>query len=155
MEISARDIMTSNPITVSPDTEIAEASRLLLEHRFNGLPVIEKNGTLIGILCQSDLVMQHKRFEIPSFFFLFDGFIPLEFPHKVQERIEKMSALNVGQAMTPSPTVITPDTRLDAIAALMVDGKFHTLPVVEGGKLVGIVGKEDVLRTMLANKLKP
>lgn len=148
MTITARDIMTANPMTVTPETSIADASKLLLEHRFNGLPVVNADGVLQGILCQSDLVMQHKRLEIPSFFFLFDGYIPLQFPQKLEEKIEKMSAVNVGQAMTAHPKTITPETPLEEIATLMVTGS-DSLPVVEHGKLVGIVGKEDVLRTMV------
>lgn len=149
MHIRARDIMTPSPVTVNPETSIAEASKLLVEHRFNGLPVVDQDGLLRGILCQSDLVMQHKRFEIPSFFFLFDGYIPLSLPQRMEEQIARMAAVNVGQAMTVNPRTITPDTALEEIASLMVDGKFHTLPVVENGKLVGVVGKEDVLRTLL------
>lgn len=151
MSLTARHIMTPDPVTVSPKTLIVEASRIMLERRFNGLPVVNDNGELLGIVCQSDLVNQHKKFRIPSFFFLLDGFIPLQSPRKMEEDIERMAAAEVGQIMTHKPYTITPDTTLDEIAVLMVDKKYHTLPVVEGGKLVGIVGKEDMLRTMAEN----
>ncbi len=51
--------------------------------------------------------------------------------------------------MTPEPVAVQPDTQIETVAALMVDSNFHTLPVVEGSRLVGIIGKEDVLRTLL------
>lgn len=149
MTLTARDIMTANPITVTPETSISEASRLLLERRFNGLPVVDASGGLRGVITQSDLVAQQKRFQLPSFFSLLDGFIPLKSPAKVEEEIERMAAANVGQAMTATPRVVSPETSLEDIAAMMVDEKCHTLPVVDGGKLVGVVGKEDVLRTMI------
>lgn len=149
MPLTARDIMTSTPVTVSPETSVTEASRILLDNRFNGLPVVDAAGTLLGIICQSDLVMQHKKFHVPSFFFLLDGFIPLQSPKKMEEQLERMSAATVGQAMTAHPRAIAPDTPLEQIADLMVDDKYHTLPVVENGKLVGVVGKEDVLRTLV------
>ncbi len=152
MSITARDIMTTNPVTVTPETSISDASKLLLEHRFNGLPVVDNSGMITGVLTQSDLVSLQKRFQLPSFFSLFDGFIPLKSPAKVEEEIEKMVAANVGQAMTPNPRVITPDTSLEDIAALMVDNKCQTLPVLDDGKLVGVVGKEDVLRTMIKER---
>ena len=148
--LTARDIMTPNPITVSPRTPIVEASKILLEKRFNGLPVVSNEGVLLGILCQSDLVTQQKKFRIPSFFFLLDGFIPLQSPRSVEEDIKRMAAAEVGQIMTHDPHTISPDTPLDEVATLMVDKKFHTLPVVEDGKLVGVVGKEDMLRTLVS-----
>ena len=149
MSITARDIMTPNPVTVTPETSISEASRLLLEHRFNGLPVVDASGALKGVLTQSDLVKQQKRFQLPSFFSLLDGFIPLQSPSRMEEEIAKMSAANVGQAMTSSPRIVTPETPLEDIASFMVDDKCHTLPVIENDKLVGVVGKEDVLKTMI------
>ena len=51
--------------------------------------------------------------------------------------------------MTPEPVAVQPDTQIETVAALMVDSNFHTLPVVERSRLVGIIGKEDVLRTLL------
>jgi CBS domain-containing protein len=53
--------------------------------------------------------------------------------------------------MTPEPVSVHPDTGIETVAALMVDNNFHTLPVVENSRLVGIIGKEDVLRTLLPN----
>ena len=149
MPLTARDIMTPDPVTVTPETPIADASRILLERRFNGLPVVDDEGHLLGILCQSDLVMQQKKFSVPSFFFLLDGYIPLQSPRKFEEQLARMAAAQVGQLMSRHTRAITPDTPLDEIAALMVDDKFHTLPVLEQGKVVGVVGKEDVLRTMV------
>lgn len=149
MPLTARDIMTPDPVTVTPDTPIAQASKIMLEQRFNGLPVVDELGHLLGIICQSDLVMQQKKFSIPSFFFLLDGYIPLQSPKKFEEQLQRMAAAKVGELMTRNPRGITPDTPLDEIAALMVDDKYHTLPVLEGGKLIGVVGKEDILRTMV------
>jgi len=63
--------------------------------------------------------------------------------------VKKISAVTVSQAMTPNPVTVRPDTVIEVVAALMVDSNYHTIPVVEGGKLVGIVGKEDVLRTLV------
>ena len=148
MPLTAKDIMTLNPISVSPEMTIAEASKIMLDRRFNGLPVVDAEGAVKGIICQSDLVMQHKQFAVPSFFFLLDGYIPLQWPGKFEEQVQRMSAATVGEAMTPNPRTVTPDTPVEDIASLMVDEKYHTLPVVENGRLAGIVGKEDILRTM-------
>ena len=64
--ITAKDIMTTDVITISPETEIAQAAQLLLKNRINGVPVVNDAGELVGILCQSDLIIQQKHIPIPS-----------------------------------------------------------------------------------------
>lgn len=149
--LQAHDLMTAEVITVTPETEITEAVRLMLEHRFNGLPVVDANNLLIGIICQSDLITQQKKLQLPSLFTLLDGIFPLSAGESMEKEMKKITAATVADAMTPEPTSIAPDAPLDEIATLMVDGKFHTLPVVKDGVLVGIIGKEDILRTLLSS----
>lgn len=146
---TAQDIMTRDPITTSPETSIADAVKILLENKFNGMPVVDTDGKLLGIICQSDLVAQQQRLELPSVFTLLDGFIPLPGWKKAERAFEKMSALSVGDAMTKDPVIISPDTGIDEVASLMVKAKFYSLPVVQDGVVVGIVGKEDILRTLV------
>jgi len=147
--LKVKDIMTRKLITVSPETEITQAAKLMLENRLNGLPVVDEAGRLVGILCQSDLISQQKTMPMPSLFTFLDGYIPLASKKQIEKQARKIAAITVAQAMTPEPVVVAPETGIQAVAALMVDKNFHTLPVVENGKLVGIVGKEDVLRTLL------
>ncbi|MGE0085720.1 MAG: CBS domain-containing protein [Desulfococcaceae bacterium] len=148
--LSVKDIMTKDVITVSPETEISKATHILLEKRINGLPVVDEAGNLKGILCQSDLIAQQKKLPLPSFFTFLDGFIPLTSMKQLEKQVQKVAATTVAHAMTRDPVTVTPETGLSGVAALMVDRNFHTLPVVKDGKLVGIIGKEDVLRTLLS-----
>jgi CBS-domain-containing membrane protein len=147
--ITAKDIMTQEVISISPETEIAQAAKLLLTNRINGVPVINDAGKLVGILCQSDLIIQQKNIPIPSLFTLLDGFIPLTSSKKLDKEVEKIAATKVADAMTPAPVTVNSDTGIEEIAALMVEKNYHTLPVVDADKLVGIVGKVDVLRTLI------
>ena len=147
--LKGKDIMTKDVITVSPDTEILVATKILLEKHINGVPVLDDAGNLVGILCQSDLIVQQKKIPTPSLFTLLDGFIPLTSQKKIEKEVQKIAATTVAQAMTPNPVVVPPDTTIEAVAALMVDSSYHTLPVVDEGKLIGIIGKEDVLRTLM------
>ena len=149
-----KDIMTREVKTVSPETEITKAAKLLLSERINGVPVINKTGELVGILCQSDLIAQQKSIPIPSLFTLLDGYIPLNLLNRLDREVEKIVAIKVANAMTPDPITINSDTDIEKVAALMVGKNYHTLPVVDDGKLVGIVGKEDVLRTLLVETEK-
>ncbi len=149
--ITARDIMSTDLITADPDMEITKATRLLLDNRINGLPVVNDAGKLVGILCQSDIISQQKKLPIPSIFSLLDGFIPITSIKRIEKEAQKIAATTVSHAMTPNPVSIKPDTGIQAVAALMVDSNFHTLPVVDDGRLVGIIGKEDVLKTLLTS----
>ena len=148
--LKAKDIMTREIITISPETEIAQAAKLLLVNRINGVPVIDDAGELVGILCQSDLIIQQKNIPIPSLFTLLDGFIPLTSSKKLDKEVAKIAATKTEDAMTANPVTVNPDTGIEEVAALMVEKSYHTLPVVETDKLVGIVGKEDVLRTLIS-----
>ena len=147
--IKVKDIMTTNVITVTPQTEIVQATKLLLENHINGVPVTDETGKLVGILCQSDLIAQQKKLPVPSFFTLLDGLVPLTSMKYLESQVRKIAAITVAQAMTPNPVVVQPDSSIEEVAALMVDNNFHTIPVVHKGELVGIVGKEDILRTLM------
>lgn len=148
--LKAKDIMTREVITISPDTEIAQVAKLLLTKRINGVPVVNDTGELVGILCQSDLIIQQKNIPIPSLFTLLDGYIPLTSSKKLDREVDKIMATKAADAMTANPVTVNPDTGIEEIAALMVEKNYHTLPVVDAGKLVGIVGKEDVLKTLIS-----
>jgi len=141
--------MTTELITVGADMEITEAAKVLINNRINGAPVVDDEGALVGIICQSDLIAQQKRLPIPNLFTFLDGVIQLSSQKQFEKQVRKIAALKVSEAMTPKPVTVKPDTGIETVAALMVDSNFHTLPVVEDGRLVGIIGKEDVLRTLL------
>jgi CBS domain-containing protein len=147
--LKVKDIITRKIITVSPETEVVNAAKILLEKGINGLPVIDASGKLVGVLTQSDLVAQQKSIPIPTVFTLLESYIPLTLIHRIDKEVEKIAALKVEQAMTPNPVTVSLETDIADVAKLMVDKKFHTLPVMEGDKVVGIVGKEDVLKTLL------
>ena len=152
--LKVKDIMTWDVKTVSPETEITQAAKLLLSERINGVPVINKAGELVGILCQSDLIAQQKSIPIPSLFTLLDGYIPLTLLTRLDKEVEKIAATTVKNAMTPDPITVDSDTDIEKVAFLMVEKNYHTLPVVDSGRLVGIVGKEDVLRILLSESEK-
>ncbi|WP_272699895.1 CBS domain-containing protein [Desulfovibrio sp. Fe33] len=148
--LTAKDIMTTECITFTPETDITVAARTLLEKKINGAPVMEGD-EVVGVLCQSDLVAQQKKVTLPSFFTLLDGVFPLSSHDELEREMTKVAALKVGDAMTPAPTFVHPDTSIEDVATMMANEKLYTLPVVENGKLKGVVGKEDVLKTLLTD----
>ncbi|WP_319521249.1 CBS domain-containing protein [uncultured Desulfosarcina sp.] len=144
-----KEIMTAKPITVTGNMEIVEAAKLLLENRINGVPVVDDDGKLVGILCQSDIIAQQKKLPVPSLFSFLDGYINLSSMKGIEKEVRKIAATAVFDAMTPDPVSVSPDSTIETVAALMVDHNFHTLPVVQDERLVGVVGKEDILKTLL------
>ncbi len=146
--LKAKDIMTTKCITLTPETDIATAVKTLLDNKINGAPVVE-DGKVVGVLCQTDLIVQQKKVTLPSFFTLLDGVFPISSHEDLKREMTKISALKVGDAMTPAPTFITSETSMEDIATMMVNGKLYTLPVIDDDKLVGVVGKEDVLKTLV------
>jgi CBS domain-containing protein len=153
--LTVRDIMTTQVITLMPDMDVITAAKVLLDNRINGAPVVDRLGRLVGILCQSDLIAQQKNLPVPSLFTLLDSIIQLRTTQQMDKQIRKIAAIRVSDAMTADPVTVRPDTEIETVAALMVDKKFHTLPVVEESRLVGIVGKEDLLRTLLPRPESP
>jgi CBS domain-containing protein len=146
---TAQNIMSSEVLTVSPETQVAEAARIMLEEGVNGLPVVDSEGRLAGIICQSDLVVQQKRFPVPSFFTILDTLIPVRSPRDLEDEVQKIAAVTVAEAMTPKVETVAPDDPVSRVAELMVEKGYHTLPVVREGRLVGVIGKADVLRLLL------
>ena len=151
--LKAKDIMTRDIVTVTPDTEIVDAARLLLERRLNGVPVME-GGNLVGIICQSDLIAEQKKLPIPSFFTILDTLVPLSSPGRAEREVQKITAIKVSDAMTLDPITVGPETGIDEIASLMVSKNIHTIPVMLEDKLIGVVGKEDILRTLVPSTQK-
>jgi len=150
--IRARDIMTKEVITVSPETDIAQATRLLLENHINGVPVVNADGELVGMLCQSDLIVQQKRIPLPSIFTFLDGVFSFSSTKSLEKEMQKIAATTVTDAMSTDPVFVGPDATIEEVASLMAEKHFHTIPVVENGKLAGIIGKEDVLKTLVGGK---
>ena len=148
--IKVKDIMTTDLITLTLNMDIVTAGNILLENKINGAPVIDESGGLVGILCQSDLIAQQKKLPIPTVFTLLDSVIQLTSKKQIEKQVRKITALTVSEAMTPNPVTVNPDSMLETVAALMVESNFHTLPVIDDGRLVGIVGKEDILRNLLS-----
>lgn len=147
--LKAKDVMTRDVISVTPETDVTEVARILIDKHFNGLPVLDAEGRLVGIICQSDLIAEQKKLPIPSVFTILDAFIPIYPPRKTDKEVQKIAAIKTSQAMTKNLVTVGPETGLDEIASIMVGKSIHTIPVVEGEKLVGIIGKRDILKTLL------
>jgi CBS domain-containing protein len=141
----AKDIMTRDVITVKPDTTIEELARILMKYQINGTPVVNDNGNLKGIVTENDLISKNSRLHIPTILRLFDAFIPLG-TSRLEVEIKKMAASTVGEICTRDVITIDDETPVEDIATIMTEKKIHLLPVLKEGKLVGIIGKKDIIK---------
>ena len=146
--LHAKDIMTRKVITVQGDLPVQDLARILYENKISGVPVVNGSGQVMGVVTESDLIDQNKRIHIPTVVAILDAYIPIENPLKTEKELKKMAATTVAHICSRQLVTVTPDTPLDAIATLMAEQKVHTLPVMEGNRLVGIIGKSDIIRTL-------
>ncbi len=144
--LTARDIMTREVVSIRPEASVEELAKLLEEHRISGVPVLDKTGGLVGVVTQSDLVQRSRDLELPPALNILDFHLFLEMPSHFKKRLEKLLGNKVRDVMTADPVSIAPDTPVNEIAGLMTAQGVHTLPVLAEGKLVGIVGKLDLIR---------
>ena len=117
---TAEDIMKKEVISVTPETDITRAVEILLNNHINGIPVVDGDGVLKGILCQSDLIFQQKNISLPPILTFLDSIIPLSSSKKLEHEMEKMAAVTVAHAMVANPVTVTPANPVSDIAALKV-----------------------------------
>ncbi len=147
--LKAKDIMTKNVFTVKPDTTIENLARTLMDHKISGAPVVDDDGSIIGIVTENDLISQNKRLHIPTVIRLFDAFVVLDTPGKAEKEIRKMAATTVNDICTKKVITVTEETPIEEIATIMAEKKIHLIPVVEGNKIRGIIGKIDLIKGVI------
>jgi predicted transcriptional regulator len=150
--LTAKELMTPNVITVRKDTTVRELARLFTEHNISGAPVVDDEGKVIGVVTESDLIFQNKKVHLPTVVAILDAFIYLESPEKTEKELKKIAGSTVGDIYAPSVITVQQDTPLDEVATLMAEKKIHTLPVMDGNTLVGVIGKSDIIRMIAQGK---
>lgn len=143
------DVMTRDVITVTPETLLRELATILSEKHINGVPVVDDKGKVLGVVSESDLVNQNKPLHIPTVFVILDSVIPMENPWRLQKEFKRLAATTVGDIYSKPAVSVEPDTDLSEVARIMSERRLYTLPVIEGGKLVGVVGKADIIRSLM------
>lgn len=147
---TARDIMTTDPVAVGRDLSVTDAARLMVERRIGALPVLDGE-KLVGIVTEGDLIMRDVKVEFPTYLHLLDGFIM--YPPataRFETELKKAVGATVDDVMTPDPVTVQADTPVADVATLMVDRDVSRVPVLDGERLVGIVSKSDIVRSLIA-----
>jgi CBS domain-containing protein len=143
------DIMTSNVITVQRETTVRELAEIFETRHFGSLPVVDAAGNLTGIVTASDLIEQGRSLHIPTVISLFDWVIPLGGERSLERDLQKITAQTVGEICSTEVVTVSPSDLVSTAADIMSSRKLHSLPVVADGKLVGIVSRIDIIRTLI------
>lgn len=143
------DIMTRDVVIIGPQTTVSEIARLMSENDISGLPVIGDDGKILGIVTELDMIVRNTHFKMPTFFTILDSIIYLETPHHFQERLEHVLGTTAEEIMTEEVITIAPDATIETLSDLMVDKRISPVLVVEANRLVGIVGRSDIIRQMV------
>ncbi len=152
MPKTVADIMTRDPITVRPETSLTEVIQTIAEHRISGLPVVDANHHLVGVISETDLMWRETNVTPPPYIMLLDSVIYLENPGRYEHDLHKALGQTVGEVMSENPITITPDKLLSEAAKLMHDRGVHRLPVLDNsGQIVGILTRGDIVREMAAS----
>jgi CBS domain-containing protein len=149
---SVREYMDDDPATVKLDTTAEDVAKLLGEHELHGVPVVNDAGRCLGIVTENDLVMADEEgdLHIPHYIELFGGLVFLESVRGFEKRLKKAMAATAKDMMTADPTTIGPDADVHDAARLISSSGHNRLPVVEHGRLVGVITRADVLRALTA-----
>lgn len=152
------DIMTKNPVVVHPDTPLFEAAGVIAEHHFDGVPVVDGDGVLAGILTEYDLVSKGSMVHLPTLQIVLQNLTAFRRDRsQFQKEVREVSALKVRDVMNADPLTL-PDTAHfeDVETAFREHHRVNPIPVINSmRKVVGVISRFDLLKPlhMLHGKL--
>ena len=139
IRLSVEDVMTSDVVTVSLDTPFKQVGELMAEHRISAVPVVDADGAVVGVVSEADLMLKSEAPEGE----------PGGWGRESRERRAKTQAQTAERLMSAPAITVEPGSPLAAAARLMRKQGVKRLPVVDGGRLVGILSRADVLKSYL------
>lgn len=145
------DIMDSDPVSVSPDADVRTVISILQDHDLPGVPVVDEDNRVKGIITESDLVISDEEadFHLPHYVNIMGGIVFLESTKHFEERAKKAFAATAAEMMTADPITVGPDEPAEHAARLISEKHHNRLPVVDDeGRLVGVVTRVDVLSAL-------
>jgi CBS domain-containing protein len=150
MALTVADIMDADPVTVGPDDDVETVVHVMRRHELPGVPVVNAGGRCVGIVTEADLVIADEEgdLHLPHYIELFGGVVFLEPLHRFDARLRKALGSSVRDIMTEDPITIAPDAGVHDAGRIIVGRAHDRLPVVEHGRLVGVVTRVDVLEAL-------
>jgi CBS domain-containing protein len=147
--VRVEDFMTRQVVTITPDATFLAAAQLMLEHRVGGLPVVDASGRMIGVFSESDLLREEAKGDDCS-----PWLQMMIAPDGRSAEPLRLDTRKVGDAMTREPITIASDASIDQACRMLHERRLRRLPVVEGGKLIGVISRADLVRAVAASAEK-
>ncbi len=141
-----KDIMTKEVITVTENDTVKKCANLLITHNLSGLPVIDENDKVVGMVTEGDLIRRASRIKGPAALEVLGGIFYLETPKKFMDDLVKTMGNLAKDVMSKDVITVGPDKVIEDAATLLVQNKIKRLPVEDSeGKLIGIVSRKDIM----------
>jgi CBS domain-containing protein len=144
--------MTRQVVSIRPDACVLDAAQLMLQHKVSGLPVVDEHGNLVGIVTERDLLRRDEtdtRSKRPEWVEFLIG------PERMAHEYRECQGRKVAEVMTPNPATIGPNASLETAVRLMEEHAIKRLPVMQAGKVIGIIARPDLVRALAHGALKP
>lgn len=152
--MNVADIMTREVISVRADMRVGQIARVFREHQLSGLPVVDQDGQLVGIVTELDMVKRHARPQMPAFLPLLGAYLPVG-TKEYKESLRRITGVTAEDIMTTPVNTISPDASVEDAATVMVSNRSNPLPVVdEDGRMIGIISRTDILAVIEDLELK-
>lgn len=148
--MKAKDIMEKEVVTVKQYATIKEIVRVLIDNKISGVPVVDDDGRLLGIVSEGDILHKEANPRLPNFINILGAIIYYNGVERYNEDFKKLMARQASEIMTDKVVVISEDVEIDEVAGLMIKHGIKRIPVVEGGKIVGIISRTDIIKTLLS-----
>lgn len=150
-DIPVRDVMTTDVVTFHVDDDVRTAMQTLVDRGVDGGPVVDDDGSVVGVLTTGDLIVRQSRLHFPSVIVFLGASFEIGRRRDFDDDLEKVLGSSVREVMNEPAITCRSDTTLEEAATLMHDHRVARLPVVDDGRLVGIVSRVDLLRGALAS----
>ncbi len=147
--VKAKDVMTSDVIAVKKDTRIEEIAKIFLQKRIGGVPVIDEENKVVGIVSETDIMQKEKHIHVPSFITILQGVVFLENVKELEKDIKKIAAYKASEIMSEEVLRVYEEDNLEDVANLMIQKSINRVPVVDHENVLkGIICRYDIIKAM-------
>ena len=145
-----RDVMTTDVLTFRPEDTVQTAAEAMAARHIGGAPVADGEGRVVGLLSDDDLIVQDARIHFPTVISVLGAYLELPSSFdRFDKEVRKAVGATVGDVMTANPPTCGEGDTVEQVATVLHDQQLSRLPVVREGKLVGIISRGDILRSII------
>ena len=149
-EMPIRDVMTTDVLTFAAEDNVQEAMQKLVDRNIDAGPVVDADLSVVGMLSTGDLIVEEARVHFPTVVNFLGVNVTVPFEHKnLDETMAKALGASVGEVMSPDPITVDADASVEDAATVMHDADVSRLPVLEDGRLVGLISRGDIVRAIV------